>query len=67
MGAPSERFFSELIDLVVNSFGASGRAGMTTSNVRCQPGRRHRHIHDRMEKLDKNEKIRWGLLVRQVA
>jgi len=38
MGAPSERFFSELIDLVVNSFGASGRAGMTTSCARAAGG-----------------------------
>ena len=39
---------------------SSGREGTTPRSLRDV-------IHDRMEKLDKNEKIRWGLLVRQVA
>ena len=39
---------------------SSSREGTTPRSLRDL-------IHDRMEKLDKKEKIRWGLLVRQVA
>ena len=39
---------------------SSSREGTTPRSLRDL-------IHDRMEKLDKNEKIRCGLLVRQVA